>query len=253
MKHFIKQNLSPNADALLREAEGLALLSQVLRDSGNDWLRVPDVFSVDEQELVLTAIDSRPAGRGHMHKLGEGLARLHRLRQPHYGFETANYIGLSPQPNHLADNWGEFFVETRLGFQVGRIRDRGTRDAFQAVLRHHKQRLVVFLNDHCDHPSLLHGDLWSGNVLYDDRGVWLIDPAVYYGDREADLAMTEMFGGFSADFYATYDRFYPRTDVYPLKRAIYNLYHYLNHYNLFGTGYLSGCRDCLETIEGLNH
>jgi fructosamine-3-kinase len=98
---------------------------------------------------------------------------------------------------------------------------------------------------------LLHGDLWSGNVLFGNAGPCLIDPAVYYGDREADIAMTELFGGFSEAFYRAYDRLYPRTEVYAAKRAIYNLYHTLNHYNLFGASYLDACRRNLGVIARL--
>ncbi|MCB1581549.1 MAG: fructosamine kinase family protein [Xanthomonadales bacterium] len=95
----------------------------------------------------------------------------------------------------------------------------------------------------------MHGDLWSGNVMFDKEHVWLIDPAVYFGDSEADIAMTEMFGGFSSEFYLAYQSVRPLTDAYPTKRLIYNLYHYLNHYNLFGASYLS---PCLRAIQKIN-
>jgi fructosamine-3-kinase len=97
----------------------------------------------------------------------------------------------------------------------------------------------------------LHGDLWSGNVLFDSNQCWLIDPAVYYGDSEVDLAMTEMFGGFSNAFYHAYFQIRSRSSTYANKRTIYNLYHYLNHYNLFGDSYLSRCREGFWSIENL--
>ena len=160
-------------------------------------------------------------------------------------------IGRSPQKNRLTDDWGAFFLRDRLGVQVGMVGDAHVRREFETVLERQGDKLAGFLNEHCEHPSLLHGDLWSGNVLFDSVGPWLIDPAVYYGDREADIAMTELFGGFSSAFYRAYDRVYPRTDVYDTKRAIYNLYHTLDHYNLFGASYLSACRHNLDVVASL--
>jgi len=113
----------------------------------------------------------------------------------------------------------------------------------------HKQALINFLNDHCEHASMVHGDLWSGNVLFDRDSVWLIDPAIYYGDREVDLAMTEMFGGFTHEFYQFYNNTYPISNTYQQKKIIYNLYHYLNHFNLFGDRYLPACEQGFKTIE----
>src|SRR5690606_13368704 len=177
-----------------------------------------------------------------MHALGEGLAQLHRYHRSRYGFGQDNYIGLSPQINQWTDDWGTFFRDYRLNVQISRIADPRVRQEFELVLAAHGHWLAHFLNEHCTQPSLLHGDLWSGNVLFDRRKAWLIDPAVYYGDREADIAMTEFFGGFSREFYAAYDAAWPLSGAYSRKRDIYNLYHALNHYNLFGSGYLGRCR-----------
>jgi fructosamine-3-kinase len=233
------------------EARGLELLARTLEEAHVSDLRVPQVKSVSERELVIPRISPGPANEAAMAMLGEGLARMHAVRQAHYGFESDNMIGLSPQKNRMTDDWGDFFLKDRLGVQVGMIRNREVREEFELVLEDRGASLAQFLNSHCEHPSLLHGDLWSGNVLFDSAGPWLIDPAVYYGDREADIAMTELFGGFSASFYRAYDRFYPRTEVYGSKRAIYNLYHTLNHYNLFGVSYLGACRRNLEVIGQL--
>lgn len=251
MKLFRKHDHHSAGDSLRCEARGLALLAEALHSLGTDQVAVPDVVSVSEEELVLPAIDSRPATPALMAALGEALAGIHRIRQPSYGFGSDNYIGLSPQKNRWTDDWGEFFVADRLGYQVGRIESTKVRAEFHGVLEARERRLVSFLNSQCEHPSLLHGDLWSGNVLFDDRRAWLIDPAVYYGDRETDLAMTEFFGGFSPEFYSAYDRVCPITPEYPTKRAIYNLYHALNHYNLFGSGYLDACRRSLAVIKSL--
>jgi len=247
----LKHNTTGFADALVCEAEGLECLAQGLGEAGATGVGVPSVYRVDETELEITAIQSSGGSDRARSVLGEGLARLHGLRQEAYGWGRDNYIGLSPQPNRWCDNWGEFFVRDRLGYQVSRVRDTRQRALFQAALDQHGDLLSEWLNAHCDHPSLLHGDLWNGNVLYDADGPWLIDPAVYCGDREADIAMTEMFGGFGEAFYRAYDSHYPRTQVYSVKREVYNLYHYLNHYNLFGGGYLGGSQAGFAAIESI--
>lgn len=251
MTDFVKQNSSSFPDALLCEARGLEVLADLLKTAGVSGLRVPEVKAVSARELVIPKIHPVPASEEAMAALGEGLAQMHAVRQPEYGFDADNMIGLSPQKNCLTDNWGAFFLRDRLGVQVGMIGNAHVRKEFETVLNHQGDELARFLNEHCEHPSLLHGDLWSGNVLFDSAGPWLIDPAVYYGDREADIAMTELFGGFSSAFYRAYDRAYPRTDVYETKRAVYNLYHTLNHYNLFGASYLDACRHNLEVISSL--
>ncbi|QSP93998.1 fructosamine kinase family protein [Marinobacter salinisoli] len=245
----LKANTSGYSDALMCEAEGLESLRSALQLAGVSALRIPEVFSVSHRELAMTAIGSRPAREESLRLLGEGLARLHHIKQTRYGWHRDNYIGLAPQPNGWHQTWGTFFVHQRLSFQVGRIRNSTLRQRFSESLDRYGVELAAWFDTHCAQPSLLHGDLWNGNVLFDDDGPWLIDPAVYCGDREADLAMTEMFSGFGAAFYQAYDRINPRTEVYPRKRDIYNLYHYLNHYNLFGAGYLSGCERGFAVIE----
>ncbi|MGM0953208.1 MAG: fructosamine kinase family protein [Pseudomonadota bacterium] len=249
VEYFRKTNTTAFTDALDCEAEGLRLLRAALADTGCTAVAVPDVISVSPQELVMEQIHARPAKPELMAALGEGLARLHRQPHEYYGLDHNNYIGLMPQKNRWADNWGAFFRDDRLGYQISRMGDAGIREEFERTLAKNSQSLEAFLNEHCDQPSLLHGDLWSGNALFDQDRAWLIDPAVYYGDREADLAMTEFFGGFSPEFYRAYDKIWPRTDLYSAKRDIYNLYHALNHYNLFGSGYLGQCRRLLLNLD----
>ena len=249
MSPFTKVNHTRFSDALLREAAGLRAVRSGLQKAGVTAIRVPEILEVDSEQLTMSRIEAGPVSEAGLIMLGEGLARLHAVRQDDYGWPDDNYIGLSPQPNGISPSWGDFFVQQRLGFQVGRITAGAVRAAFQRTLASCGERLARWLDQHCDHPSLLHGDLWGGNVLFDQHNPWLIDPAVYCGDREADLAMTEMFGGFGQAFYQAYDRIYARTAAYPVKRSVYNLYHYLNHYNLFGTGYLGGCRQGMSVIE----
>lgn len=251
MHHFRKRNTSRFPDSLVREAEGLKLLREAVLQTECSKLAVPEVISVNEQELVLPEIHVQPPTPELMAALGEGLAQLHKQGHPRFGLENDNYIGLSPQKNRWSDDWGAFFRDSRLGFQIALIGDLQVRAEFQAVLESKSETLAEFLNAECEQPSLLHGDLWSGNSLFDHHQAWLIDPAVYYGDREADLAMTEFFGGFSADFYRAYDQVWPRTARYPLKRDIYNLYHALNHYNLFGRSYLNQCRALLQNVASI--
>lgn len=251
MSTFRKTNDTPHRDTLLCEAEGLEALRQVLSQAGESRLKVPRVHDADEQGLTLDAIASRPGNNAQMRVLGEGLAALHSVPADLYGWRDDNYIGLSPQPNRWSNDWGRFVAVDRLGFQVGLIRDARVRQRFESVLHQQHTRLVHWLNERCDRPALLHGDLWQGNVLFDGESPWLIDPAVYQGDREADLAMTEMFGGFSPAFYDAYDRAIGITSDYRTKKTLYNLYHYLNHYNLFGGGYLGACERGFEVIASL--
>lgn len=239
---FTKQNTTGHPDALICEAEGLESLRTALLEAGVSDLRVPEVHRVDETVLEMAPIDCVAATERTLDMLGEGLALMHKIARPQYGWSRDNYIGLSPQPNRWSSSWGDFFVRDRLGYQVSRIRDSSIRSSFGSILDNHGPDLASWLDRHCEHPSLVHGDLWSGNALFDGATPWLIDPAVYYGDREVDLAMTEMFGGFGAAFYEAYDRMYARSAVYEQKRDIYNLYHFLNHYNLFGGSYLDGCQ-----------
>ncbi|MDI9246317.1 fructosamine kinase family protein [Marinobacter sp. CHS3-4] len=251
---FIKRNATSFRDALIREAEGLQLLAATLRDAGETGpgcLKVPEVIRSTESELVIPQVVSAPATDRHMKALGEGLARMHLQTKPDYGLDHDNMIGLSRQYNTRMDDWGRFYLDYRLRPQLEMIRDAHVREEFETTLQKHAAALRDFLNEHCEHPSVLHGDLWGGNALFDDEGPWLIDPAVYFGDREADIAMTELFGGFSPTFYRAYDSVYPRTRRYSLKRPIYNLYHTLNHYNLFGSSYLGSCRRNIQALERL--
>ena len=246
---FTKHNHSAFPDALRREAEGLALLRRRLEDSP---LQVPEVFHVDDSRLEMTAIDPGSWCEDSWRRLGQGLAHLHHRRESGVGLPQDNYIGLNPQPNRDAGDWGAFFLEYRLAYQVSLVREGAVRREFSSVLERKGAGLVDYLNRHCVCPSLVHGDLWSGNVLCDSGGgVWLIDPAVYRGDREVDIAMTEMFGCFDAAFYRAYEAVLPLSSEYPTKKVIYNLYHYLNHYNLFGSGYLAGCRRGFAAVAAL--
>ena len=246
-----KINQTGYDDALFREAEGLELLRDALETGGVTDVKVPRVVSVTEKQLEMTAITPQRQSEALLVTLGRGLATIHNLPQSRYGLDRDNYIGLNPQKNIESDNWGEFFADYRLGYQISLISNAGLRQRFEGVLNTKRTALIDWLNEHCAGVSLLHGDLWSGNVMFDGDNPWLIDPAVYYGDSEADLAMTEMFGGLGPAFYEAYQEVRPFTTEYPRKRQIYNLYHFLNHYNLFGGSYLGPCENAFALIERL--
>lgn len=246
-----KENDTRYSNALFCEAEGLELLREAVAKAGVKEVKVPEVFSVSEARLQMTEINSSPPSDTLLKTLGKGLALVHNRPQSHFGFHRDNYIGLNPQKNCETDNWGDFFLEYRLGYQVSIITDDQVRTQFSEVLHQKGDILAAWLNEHVGGPALLHGDLWSGNVVFDRESSWLIDPAVYYGDPEADLAMTEMFGGFGKPFYQAYESVRPLSAHYGRKREIYNLYHFLNHYNLFGGAYLGSCEKAFDSIENL--
>ena len=246
-----KENDTNYANALFCEAEGLELLREAVSLAGVNGVRVPEVFTVSEARLQMTRINPSSPSGALMQELGRGLALVHNLPQKYFGFHRNNYIGLNPQMNCESDNWGKFFLEYRLGYQVGMISNDRLRAQFSEVLHSKGDILAEWLNEHGAEPALLHGDLWSGNVMFDQTSSWLIDPAVYFGDPEADLAMTEMFGGFRKPFYQAYEAVRPLSPHYGRKREIYNLYHFLNHYNLFGGSYLGPCEKAFNSIENL--
>lgn len=259
-------DIPPN---LVAEAHGLALLrtaaTRVNEKAGKKLIRVPAVHSVSPTELVSERVKTANTHAQRvdaMALLGRGLAMLHRMTRHgaegthegdvRYGLNCNNWIGDAPQYNcPQSSSWGEFFVERRLRDQLRMVKDRALRHTYEARLVACAPGLIRFLDAHCKHPSLLHGDLWGGNALCDEHGHgWLIDPAAYYGDREADVAMTEMFGSFDAAFYKAYDHEFPRTPLYAKKRAIYNTYHYLNHWNMFGEkSYAAGADEGFRVME----
>ena len=183
--------------------------------------------------------------------LGKGLARLHRTSAQQspgrFGWASEGFIGLGPQPAGWRDRWGEAFVQLRLWPQLQLAR------AWGLEVSPHASWLVAlaeWLDGHHASPSLVHGDLWGGNagVLADGRGA-LIDPACWWADREVDLAMTHLFGGFGRSFYQAYEQEWPLPLGASDRRMIYNLYHLLNHANLFGGGYGQQCREAIRHLE----
>ena len=236
------------SDALFKEASGLNYLEKAL-GLNNIPIKIPQVHTVNEQTMVLEHISQWGGSKPQWQSFGQSLAQLHLQQENSFGWHQDNYIGLNPQINGICDDWGEFYMTKRLAYQISLVKQPMVQKQFRRSLLSFEKMLTVFLNEHCSFSSLLHGDLWSGNVLFDQTDVWMIDPAIYWGDAEADLAMTELFGGFPAVFYQAYAEVKPLSKHYALKKVIYNLYHQLNHYNLFGVGYLPSCERGFRTIE----
>ena len=243
---FLKTNRADGYEMFAAEAEGLAELDAA------GAVRVPRVhgLGVDAGRawLLLEYLDLGPADAGCRRRLGTALAALHRHTAERHGWHRDNTIGSTPQPNGRDDDWVRFLAEKRIGFQL----ELAGRNGYGRDLGADGEALLVRLSDffagYTPVPSLLHGDLWGGNFAAADGEPVIYDPAVYYGDRETDIAMTELFGGFGAEFQVAYREAWPIDAGYAVRRDLYQLYHVLNHLNLFGGGYLSQARALLRRL-----
>ncbi|HLT81000.1 MAG TPA: fructosamine kinase family protein [Cyclobacteriaceae bacterium] len=245
---FLKWNSAQRYPGMFEaEAKGLALLHNT------GAIRIPRVSTTgiadDYQFILMEFIPSAPRVGDYWEMLGGQLAKLHRTSWHQYGLDHDNYIGALPQQNTPGAEWVTFFIEQRLDPQLKRGVDAGSigRDVvaqFDALYK----RLPDILST--ETPSLVHGDLWSGNLIVDDAGnPCLIDPAVYFGHREIDLAMTELFGGFDRRFYEAYQAAFPNPPGLSERLDIYKLYPLLVHVNLFGGGYLHDVRSILRSFS----
>lgn len=243
--YFLKWNPSPSAGAMFRcEVAGLEALAAA------GPLRVPRPVAVGDEGdqgpawLLMEYIEPGPAGRDHDEALGAGLAALHHPRPgARWGWGEDNWIGSLPQGNASTDDWPTFWRDRRLAPQVERARRSGLlRGEADRVMDALLGAVPGALADTPDAPGLLHGDLWSGNAFADAHGrPVLIDPAVYHGHGEVDLAMMELFGGFGGRVFAAYDDVLGIPEAYAaVRRDVYQLYYLLVHVNLFGAGYLGG-------------
>ncbi|MFN3750237.1 MAG: fructosamine kinase family protein [Thiobacillus sp.] len=231
---FVKTQPAARLDMFEAEAAGLAELAAA------QAVRVPAVIACGNAAgrayLVLEALPL--GGRGDAALLGRQLAQQHRTSAAHFGGTRDNWIGSTPQPNGWLDDWVAFWRVRRLGHQLELAAQNGYGGALQRDGDALLARLDGFFSAYRPQPSLLHGDLWGGNHGFLDDGTPVIfDPAVYYGDRECDLAMSELFGGFAPAFHAAYREAWPLDAGYAVRKTLYNLYHILNHANLFGGGY----------------
>jgi protein-ribulosamine 3-kinase len=248
-QYFVKTNAASGLEMFSAEAEGLAEIARA------HAIRVPQpiCFGADDGHafLVLEHIAMGDGGRSAEEALGRQLAAMHQTTRPRFGWHRDNTIGSTPQINTETASWAEFWREYRLGFQL-RLAARG--GAAQTLIAKGEQlmeRVEAFFPGGEPVASLLHGDLWGGNAAVDMQGNPVIfDPAVYYGDREADIAMTELFGGFPQRFYGAYQEMLPLDSGYGVRKTLYNLYHILNHFNLFGGGYAAQAERMVERLLG---
>ena len=234
--YFVKLNTPERAEMFSAEAAGLSEIART------NTVRVPEPVCHGASPaacwLVLEHVELRAGTDSSMRELGRKLAGMHRVATREHGWKRDNTIGATPQVNTRSSDWIEFWRGQRLGFQLRLAASRGHGGRLVADGNRLLEKLPAFFSGYEPIPSLLHGDLWSGNAAASAGGEPVIfDPAVYYGDREADLAMTELFGGFPPAFYEAYRAEYPLDAGYATRKQLYNLYHVLNHLNLFGGGY----------------
>ena len=241
---FVKLSTGLLPGMLSAEAQGLHELAK------SGAIRVPEVIRLTEDFLVLEFIPTAiNPPTDFWPKLGQQLANLHAYSQKILGFYQDNFIGRSPQKNNCNGNWKEFFWQRRLLPQWEMAVQRGISNTTKLLW--HKLEILwpAPLEGSSTQASLLHGDLWSGNVLVSNSGEpVVIDPAVYYGDAEADLSLTYIFGGFPTPFYHAYHEIRPKSEGFARRQKVYQLYHLLNHFNLFGNNYTQSVESCLGEI-----
>ncbi len=245
--YFVKLNAASKLPMFEAEAAGLQEIAKT------ETIKVPRPIcwgKTDQQAyLVLEYLSLSHADDRIMEMLGRQLAVLHRAVQPYFGWHRDNTIGSTPQINNPCQDWVAFWRQYRLDFQL----NLAVKNGYGNRLQDRGERLLAGLADFfCNYrvtPSLVHGDLWAGNVASHTKAAPVIfDPAVYYGDRETDLAMTELFGGFSPRFYHAYQESFALDHGYRVRRTLYNLYHILNHLNLFGRSYLTQAERMLDNL-----
>jgi fructosamine-3-kinase len=241
---FVKSNTGASLDAFDAEFEGLKAMAET------NTIRVPKPLCLGESQgqpwLAMEFISLAGAKSGSQRKLGEQLAHFHKIKQPHFGWHRDNTIGSMVQRNPKSDDWIEFWRDQRLGFQLDLAEKHGGSFSNANELR---DRLDELFADYEPVPSLLHGDLWSGNVSFDESGEPVIyDPACYFGDREAEFGIIVMFGGFNKEFYLGYNSVWQLDQGFEKRIPLYELYHTLNHFNIFGPSYGVGCQRLIDQV-----
>jgi len=243
---FVKTMGTGQAAMLDAERDGLERLAE------SGAVRTPRVLGHGREDncawLALEWLELQPLSEEASAELGRQLAELHGYRAEFFGLDNDNFIGATPQPNTQTGDWPEFLFGQRLGFQLELLADHrsGLGPDLTPALRDAWHRQFA---DYAPVPSLLHGDLWGGNGAMLDGGQPVIfDPAVHYGDRECDLAMADLFGGFGAAFFDAYMEKWPLAPGWELRRRFYQLYHLLNHANLFGGSYLHSSRRLIDQL-----
>ncbi|PCJ30614.1 MAG: hypothetical protein COA90_08750 [Gammaproteobacteria bacterium] len=246
-RYFIKLN-QPHLSAMFAaEALGLAEMKAL------NCIRIPEVICHGVEDgysyIVLEHIELTGLSQKSNQLLGTQLAQLHHHTQDYFGWQCDNTIGSTAQHNPESHHWSSFWQQQRLGQQLRFAAKNGFNGSLQDKGARLLESVPLFFDNYSAKASLLHGDLWAGNAASDQQGNPVIfDPACYYGDRETDIAMTELFGGFSDKFYAAYQAEYALDPGYKLRKTLYNLYHILNHLNLFGGGYLSQSESMINLL-----
>ncbi|NOH72664.1 fructosamine kinase family protein [Vibrio pectenicida] len=244
-RYFVKINQRDFYSKFEIEAENINILRQ------SSSVSVPEHIltgkTKDHAFLILNYFPIKPLDAPpNSYEFGQQLAILHQWgEQKEYGFDQDNYIGSTLQPNKWDRRWGRFFAEQRIGWQLQLMKEKGITLVDIGDFTHLIQDKLAH---HQPQASLLHGDLWYGNVANSVFGPICYDPASYWGDRECDLAMAELFGRFLPEFYQGYENAFPLDAGYHQRKDIYNLYHLLNHYNQFGGAYLDQCETAINNI-----
>lgn len=245
LNYFVKINQASRLEMFIAEALGLQQIELT------QTIRVPKTicWGIVEQSsyLVLEALELGKETSECWREMGQKLARMHLYSgTKQFGWERDNTIGSTPQINSWTDNWADFFAEHRIGYQlkIAQNKDKSFANYKQII-----EKTRDYLANRNPQPALVHGDLWSGNVGVLKIGEPVIfDPAIYYGDREVDVAMTELFGRFPAEFYRGYNEVFPLEKGYEKRKTLYNLYHILNHFNLFGRSYESQAKEMIQQL-----
>jgi fructosamine-3-kinase len=237
VKHCIHMDMKCEARALL-----------CLKDTKT--VNIPNVVKFNNDFLILDYIKDEVKSEKFFSRLGDDLARLHLIEQKYFGFSENNYIGRTLQINTPSQSWSSFFLKERLHYQKSLLAINGLLDTDleREIQRVEKLTPIIILGSE-EPPSLIHGDLWHGNSINSKDGPYILDPAAYYGHREAELAMTMLFGGYSTVFYEAYNRVYPLKKNWKKRAELYKLYHLLNHMNLFGRSYRDQVICTISTLE----
>lgn len=240
---FVKTNTANQLDMFVSEAIALKQIH------ATQTIRVPQpiCWGIAGDTAYLVMENLNLGGSQNWEAMGRNLAAMHRIASNRgFGWDRDNTIGATPQINNWTNNWIDFWREYRLAFQIRLAKRKG----WHCHLPEEKIYAAIpkFFCDYQPQPSMVHGDLWGGNAAFMNGEPVIFDPALYFGDREVDLAMTELFGGFPSQFYRAYNAAYPLDTGYQQRKTLYNLYHILNHFNLFGGGYGSQANRMIETI-----
>ena len=245
--YFVKTGEIAAAPMFAAEAQGLQALSAAAVVPTPTFITLGRTGT--EAFLVLDYLELKPLDQAAGAALGAALAQLHRITGESFGWPEDNFIGATPQQNTPHPGWPHFFGERRLRPQLQLALQNGMERALVTKGYGVIERIGGLFIDYQPAPSLLHGDLWSGNAAQLSDGLPVIfDPACYYGDREADTAMAELFGGFPISFHAAYRAAWPLDPGYEVRKPLYNLYHILNHFNLFGSAYLGQVQRMIERL-----